>query len=402
MTGVSPSGRPGGIVLVNNSMDTFTPTASGAIATWVWEVARVAAAAGDPVRVVTRSAPEPAYPLEGLALVGAVPGSTGRVTSLARRASRRATGFRRADQRGFARAVVAELRGGPPFATVVCHNDPELAVVLAGAFPDRTIVHWFHNPVLATDRWRRRYRTARVRSVAVSAAVARSVELLYELGPDAVATVLNGVDATRFNPALRGHGDVDGPVTIGFVGRTGPEKGADLLLEACLRLARSSARPPFAVRLVGSNVWGGAVDTPYARRLAAASDELRRRGVPVTATGHLPRDAVPGAIARTDVHVLPSRWDEPCSLSLLEGMAAGCAVVATATGGTPEVLAGAGVLVPRDDVDARARALGDLVGDHQRRSALGSSARRRAEELPWAAVWDALGNLAPVPGDGEP
>ncbi len=395
MAGGTRAGRP--VVMVNNSLETFTPTSSGAIATWIWEVARAASAAGSPVRVLTRSSGQPTYPtagvVAGLDVIDLRRHRTdsvfGRARNVGERVARRATGWRRYEQLGYARRVLRQLSAGLPFDVAVCHNDPELAVLLARAFPDAVVVHWFHNPLLAADRWRRRYRTAAVRSVGVSAAVARTVELLYELGPDVVGSVVNGVDGERFRPG-RESCDPGGTVGIGFVGRTGAEKGPDLLLDACIQLARDPSHVPFSVQLVGANVWGDGVDTPYARHLSAQCDELRAAGVDVTTTGHLPRADIPAALARTAIHVVPSRWDEPCGLTLLEGMAAGCAVVASATGGMPEVVAGAGVLVPRDDVGALADALRGLLADTDRRRSLGQAARTRAEELTWGRVWDAV------------
>jgi len=97
------------------------------------------------------------------------------------------------------------------------------------------------------------------------------------------------------------------------------------------------------------------------------------------------------------MHVVPSRWDEPFSLSLLEGMAMGLAVVASATGGIPEVLGRAGILTPRDDPETLAMVLAELLDDADMCRQRGQDARRRAETLPWSAVWDRIVALAASP-----
>lgn len=76
-----------------------------------------------------------------------------------------------------------------------------------------------------------------------------------------------------------------------------------------------------------------------------------------------------------------SSISEGISITILEAMAAGIPVVATAVGGTPEILSkGGGVLVPSRDPDRFALALFELAGDSARRDALGAAARRRLTE----------------------
>lgn len=58
----------------------------------------------------------------------------------------------------------------------------------------------------------------------------------------------------------------------------------------------------------------------------------------VNFVGRLDRGGVVSLLARSDVYVFPSEWDEPFSIALLEGMSAGCAVVATTTGGSGEIV----------------------------------------------------------------
>ena len=94
------------------------------------------------------------------------------------------------------------------------------------------------------------------------------------------------------------------------------------------------------------------------------------------------RDGVADQLAASDVFVLASR-SEGMPLSVLEAMAAGLPVIASAVGGVPELVVSGetGLLVPPDDVDALADALRAVLTDAQLRRAMGDAGRARAQQL---------------------
>lgn len=369
------------IIQINNSDETFTSTASGAIATHIWEICRAAKATGIQTSVLTRAAEEP--PMVGGELLFTEPPRP-RVTGWMRwahRAERRIFGWREAGHRRHAHRVSrAIIRHGLERETFLLHNDPELAVVLRQRFPRARLFHHFHNPVECRSRFLPRFRHAVDGVFAVSSYVAEMVGGIY--GLESVSVVHNGVDLERFSPKKKQEGR---KITLNFLGRTGIEKAPDLFLQAALRLAMEGV--PLRVQLVGANHWGRWEADAFQTKLGQLCESLRTAGAEVVQTGHVARADIPGTLEAADIHVLPSRWEEPCALSLLEGMAAGLAIVASRTGGTAEILGKAGRLFTKDSESELHAHLCDLVVDTEERDRLANAARERAMGFTWAEAW---------------
>lgn len=365
-------------IQINNSSETFTSNASGAIATHIWEVCR---RVEEQPLVISQLANGPAF--EGVE-VEFLPGWPQRFQGwrdLPRRLIKRLTGWREAEQRKYAKNVVRVLRRrGLTRSRLLLHNDPEMAVYLKAQIPEAFVFHHFHNPVIVKEPFLSRFRRSVSGVTAVSQYVADEVRKIYNCRT--VGVVYNGVDLERFKPVPRGCTD---RITFNFLGRTGIEKAPDVLLRASLRLALDGI--PLRVQMIGSNHWGRWEADAYQSELGRLYEELLRAGAEVHATGHLSRDEVSEQLTNADVHVLPSRWQEPCALSLLEGMSAGLAVVASRTGGTPEILGNDGLLFTKDSVEELSGHLRKLSADAPMRHALAHRARRRAQLFTWERCW---------------
>lgn len=163
-----------------------------------------------------------------------------------------------------------------------------------------------------------------------------------------------------------------------------PDKGPDLLLTA----AAQTGRDDLELVLVGS--YGFDPNSP----LTAYELELRARAqsvrAPVRFVPSVARGELAPLLQSADVLVVPSRWPEPCGLTVGEGMAAGLAVAAAQIGGIPEVLGSAGALFPRDDAGALAGVLEALADDPALRARMSADARRRAVEYDWSWSWARL------------
>lgn len=163
--------------------------------------------------------------------------------------------------------------------------------------------------------------------------------------------------------------DHDG-VTFGFAARLEYGKGPLALVDAFARTAKSV--PHVSLRIAG----GGPQSEEVIARAAAA--RLNGR---CTFTGTYAGAAARDAFLRSiDVLVLPT-LAEGTPNTILEAMAYGVPVIASAVGGIPDMLGSAGILVPPADIDALAGAMTDLARDAARRTALAHAARARYEQL---------------------
>lgn len=157
------------------------------------------------------------------------------------------------------------------------------------------------------------------------------------------------------------------PRRIGFVGRVVPIKDVHTFLRACLQVAGEDRDAEFFV--IGPLDH----DREYAASCVSLAEEL---GLDVTFTG----ETDPAPWYRTLDTVALTSISEAQPLALLEAMAHGLPVVATAVGGCPELVGGAGLLTPARNPRATARALLRLA-DPELRARLGATGRERARRL---------------------
>ncbi|MFI9649426.1 glycogen synthase [Streptomyces sp. NPDC052040] len=224
--------------------------------------------------------------------------------------------------------------------------------------------------------------------VAVSGAMREDILRCYPaLDPDRVHVVHNGIDTSLYRPD---HGtevltrvgvDPHRPYVL-FVGRITRQKGVPQLLRAVRHIT-----PEAQVVLCA-----GAPDTPATEReFRELYRELRgqREGVHWI-PAMLPRPEVIQLLTHAAVFVCPSVY-EPLGIVNLEAMACGTAVVASRTGGIPEVVddGRTGLLVDVDDgfEERLAAALDAVLADPVAAGRMGEAGRQRAVgEFGWAAV----------------
>jgi glycosyltransferase involved in cell wall biosynthesis len=199
--------------------------------------------------------------------------------------------------------------------------------------------------------------------IANAVAVAEDTKRRERVGDDKVEVVYNGLPEHAFAPVSPAMVKTAHPVVL-CVANLKRYKGHQYLLEAVSRLQTGGR--PCVLQLVGD----GQEREPLERQAV-------RLRIDVQFLGEC-QDVRP-LLARADVVAHPS-LEEGMSNAVMEAMAAGRAIVATSVGGTPELLAGRGLLVPAADPAALAEAIGRVLDDHGLAARLGEAARNWSHE----------------------
>jgi glycosyltransferase involved in cell wall biosynthesis len=263
-------------------------------------------------------------------------------------------------------------------------------------FPDRPLYLWMHNRLSPaySPREVRRFLSLADKVICVSDWIRDSVLRAARSASfdDRVTSVLNGVDIERFRPLQEA--DAERVPSILFVGRMLKIKGPDLLAAALGELHAQGLdfRATF-VGIANPDVAGGSrYEQKLRKQTAAFSDKVSF--IPFSSHSEMP-----SLYREHDILVLPSRFNDPCPLVLLEGMASGLAVVAARRGGMPQV--GEGSIQYFDEQAGLTGALRTLSQDAELRATWGSSARARAEKLTWERTFEGVRALvSPLTPDG--
>ncbi|TDK28503.1 glycosyltransferase family 4 protein [Luteimonas aestuarii] len=188
--------------------------------------------------------------------------------------------------------------------------------------------------------------------------------------PGQVHAIVNGIDTSVFHPRDRGDmrdklGIPPDARLVTYVGRYVETKGMRELLSAFRSLARND--PALRLALVGD----GVMRDELAALVAAAGLDDR-----VTMTGGLDPVQVAEWMCASDVVTLPS-WSEGYPNVVVEGIACGRPVVATAVGGTGEIIRdGNGIMVPPRDAEALERGLSEALARDWDGDAMALAAKR--------------------------
>lgn len=191
-------------------------------------------------------------------------------------------------------------------------------------------------------------------------------------------TVLNGIDINSFilaKPFSRQRFGLDEKdFVIVYSGRLTKEKGILELIQAIKQLNRSNIK----LLIIGANAYGtNQKATKYIQNLQEEALKIKEK---VIFTGFIDYKSVPSYLKMSDIAVVPSMWEEPFGLTVVEAMAAGLPLITTRSGGIPEICEGVATIVNRENiVNNLANAIFDLYNYPEKRQAMAKASLERSK-----------------------
>lgn len=278
--------------------------------------------------------------------------------------------------------VVPQLRK-KEYDVILIENRPGYILKLKG-FSNARIIYHLHNAKLddTVQQYQRIYDRASL-IITVSEFVAKGIRTINPRDKKTVV-VYNGIDLSAFHPNIHTslnrsmiHFD-DKDFVMAYNGKINPEKGIMELIQA-MKLLKD--HPRIKLLAMGSTFYGDNSynDHPYAHKLLREAEQVKDR---ITFTSFIPYQDMPDYLSLCDIAIIPSVWDEPFGLSIVEAMAMGLPVITTRRGGIPEVVAEKNaILLDTDEhfIENLAAAILDLYEHPKKRTAMSKASLERSK-----------------------
>lgn len=269
------------------------------------------------------------------------------------------------DNQSLSYGALALQQQGLPLVTTIHHPitwDRDIALTHAENWQQRLLIRRWHNFLNMQTRVARRLRHV----VTVSQRSRQDICAAFDISPQRVHVVHNGVDTQAFRPEPDIARNPWQLITTASADQ--PLKGTQHLIPAFAQLCQQF--PKLRLTFVGRPKTGGATE-----RLIDSLGVRER----IRFLHGISADEMRALYASSAVAVIPSEY-EGFGLPAAEAMACGTPVVSTDGGALPEVVGEAGRIVPAGNPNALASAIGELLQDPASRAVLGRLGRRRIEE----------------------
>jgi glycosyltransferase involved in cell wall biosynthesis len=224
------------------------------------------------------------------------------------------------------------------FDTIIVENYINAIVPLHKKYPNKKIFFHIHNDKLNNKLFGcKEIVNSCYRIITVSDYIKNRVCTIPN-AKNKTYTLINSIDVKKFgkenySKSLKKNlGIKDDETVIIFAGRISKTKGIKELIQALARIKNEK----FKLVVVG-NSWYGTTNykDSFFEEVKQLSKEIEDK---IIFTGYIDYNDIPKYYAIADISIVPSIWQEPCSLALFESMASELLLITTNTGGTPEVV----------------------------------------------------------------
>lgn len=250
----------------------------------------------------------------------------------------------------FVTKVVNSMKG-KKYEWVIVENRPQYILQLKNCINSKIILH-MHNEHLTSFKDYSRAIDACYKIVVVSEYIKFTILKRYNISEKKIEVLNNGVDIKRFNiegadkkKLLRERYNLkESDFVIIFSGRLVREKGIIELLKSFNKVNKIYN---MKLLIVGASWFSNDFDDKFTIELKSIAKESLEN---IIFTGYVNYDEIHNVYNTADIAVLPSIWNDPFPLTILECMAVGLPIISTQSGGIPEMLDNkCGILLPIDE-----------------------------------------------------
>ncbi|WP_338627173.1 glycosyltransferase family 4 protein [Clostridium baratii] len=269
---------------------------------------------------------------------------------------------------------------------VILQNHPTLFLSLKGKnedrYKDKYYIH-LHNEVKSLYGCNEVALKCK-KIIGISDFICKSTsEFMKDYPKDKFSILYNCIDTDKFNKDLwlndkanirKKYGIKENEIVMIFSGRLTAEKGIKELIKA-FKLIKSKN---IKLLVVGSYFYNSDMSSSQSDEIDNLVKDIKDK---IIFTGYIQYDDIPKVYAIADFAVLPSMWEEPAGLTIIESMSTGLPIITTESGGIPEYVTNkCAFIIKRDKyiIKNLAEKIEILSNDKELREAMGKASRERA------------------------
>ena len=265
------------------------------------------------------------------------------------------------------------------FDIILLENCPGYAYKLSKRGFKNLILHLHNNLLHSSSLYHNEIFNSLTKVLTVSNFIKQRVSSIQ---PNSKIQIIhNGIDLKLFSPketliiCRKTLGFSENDFIIVYSGRINHEKGISELIDALLNLRNY---PQIKLMVLGSSFFDNAkIEDEFISFLKNKAKEIENK---IVFTGFIPYDQVPDYLQLADIAVLPSMWEEPFGLTIVEAMAMGLPLITTRSGGIPEICESAAIIVERDYiVNNLVSSILDLYKHPKKRFEMAAASLKRAK-----------------------
>lgn len=264
---------------------------------------------------------------------------------------------------------------------IILENCPGYAYKLSQRGFKNLILH-LHNDLLhSSSRYHDEIFNSLTKILTVSDFIKQRVSSIQPKPNNKIQTIYNGIDVKMFSPkekisiSRKMLGFSESDFIIVYSGRINNEKGISELIDALLNL---KDYPQIKLMVLGSSFFDNIkYEDEFISSLKNKAKEIENK---ITFTGYISYNQVPDYLQLADIAVLPSMWEEPFGLTIVEAMSIGLPLITTRSGGIPEICEGIAIIVERKGISNNlTAAILDLYKNPNKRKQMAAAGSKRAK-----------------------